>query len=296
MSKYLIDFSDLSPTTVQQSRTDTLSLDSVRIPADAMQFTFWKDNGEGNAPCYIGPTHYVTDHVCFGDLATLQKRYPDARNHEIGEGFFEADNYALVSWTHPKGEQWDGKIIVALQIGVSIVERKSGLQVWPNSVCIKGLASLEVDGKFYSPWQIREALALAKFEENAVSRYKVQYYCEKEFLSTEATDTLDTRRLTIPARATSFIILDESGGCASPQFMVSDWAEIGCYHELKEAHPTAIVKSVVGNLEGKYALVEVMHPTIPLRSHKMLYALHGFIGVVDRQSGKQLWPPIGKQT
>ena len=114
MPKYTIDFMNIAPDTMEVQRTDTLDVSGLVIPADAMQFAFFDENRK-----WIAPSYFVTEDVDVGDLAGLQSRHPDAHLHcDVS-----AETFALVSWTHPEGPQWNGKILVPLNDDIAVVTR-----------------------------------------------------------------------------------------------------------------------------------------------------------------------------
>ncbi len=121
LSKYTIDFMNIAPDTVEAQNAETTDIAGLAIPADAMQFGFY-DNDEK----WVAPFYYVTDEVDVGDLERLKARHPDASLHGDAGG---ADVFALVSWSHPEGEQWNGKMIVPLNDDNAVITRNGLVKI-----------------------------------------------------------------------------------------------------------------------------------------------------------------------
>jgi hypothetical protein len=121
MSTYTIDFMNIAPDTVEVRKAETTDIVGVAIPADAMQFGFYDKDLK-----WVAPFYYVTEEVDVGELDRLKARHPDASLH--GDDV-EADVFALVSWTHPEGERWSGKIIVPLNDDNVVVMRSGSVKI-----------------------------------------------------------------------------------------------------------------------------------------------------------------------
>jgi hypothetical protein len=115
MSTYTIDFMNISPDTVQVQETENTAISALVVPDDAMQFAFFDQDRN-----WIAPHYFVTEEVDVGDMSSLRYRHPDVHLH----GDTDAEFYALVSWTHPEGSQWNGKIIVPLNESNAVVTRQ----------------------------------------------------------------------------------------------------------------------------------------------------------------------------
>lgn len=115
MPKYTIDFMNIAPDTMEVQQADTLDVSGLVIPADAMQFAFFGEDRK-----WVAPSYFVTEDVDVGDLASLKSRHPDAHLHcDV-----DAESFALVTWTHPEGPRWIGKILVPLNDNFAVVTRK----------------------------------------------------------------------------------------------------------------------------------------------------------------------------
>jgi hypothetical protein len=112
---YTVDFMNIAPDTVEVAKVETTDISRLVVPADAMQFIFLDEDLK-----YVAPTYFVTEQVDIGDLKGLKARHPDANLHTGTT----ADTFALVSWTHPEGERWSGKILVPLGEHAVVVSRK----------------------------------------------------------------------------------------------------------------------------------------------------------------------------
>lgn len=110
-----IDFMNIAPDTMEVQQTDTLDVSGLVIPADAMQFASFDEDRK-----WVAPSYFVTEDVDVGDLESLTSRHPDAHLH----GDAVAGSFALVSWTHPEGARWNGKILVPLNDDIAVVTRK----------------------------------------------------------------------------------------------------------------------------------------------------------------------------
>jgi hypothetical protein len=131
MPKYQIDFSDFSPTTVEVRRTDSLDVDGFDVPADAMQFSFYDAELRWHAPSY-----FVTNDVEIGSADEMKAKHgiSDVAFDSIA-AVFGASECALVTWDHPSGPEWGGKILVPMVEGqVALFDRKLRKVVWPPSV------------------------------------------------------------------------------------------------------------------------------------------------------------------
>jgi hypothetical protein len=127
MANYIIDFCDVSPTAVEQRSVETLAVEGLAIPDDCMQFVFLN-----NDLSFVAPHYFVTETVDFGDLSAMTARYPDARPlFEVKTGENDVDQFALITWSHPAGERWAGKLLLQLSELVAVVERASGKRVHP---------------------------------------------------------------------------------------------------------------------------------------------------------------------
>ncbi|MCS4088783.1 hypothetical protein [Rhizobium sp. BK176] len=120
MSEFTIHFMNITPDTVEVRKVETTDLAGLSIPADAMQFGFFDTDLK-----WVAPFYYVTEEVDVGELEGLKARHPDASLHVNGD-LVDTDVFALVSWSHPEGEQWNGKIIVLLN-GDNAVITRNGL-------------------------------------------------------------------------------------------------------------------------------------------------------------------------
>jgi hypothetical protein len=121
MSKYTIDFMNIAPDTVEVRKAETTEIGGLSVPADAMQFGFY----DGDMT-WIAPFYYVTEEVDVGELEHLKARHPGASLHGGDAG---ADVFALVSWSHPEGERWSGKIIVPLNDDNVVITRNGLVKI-----------------------------------------------------------------------------------------------------------------------------------------------------------------------
>jgi hypothetical protein len=115
MLKYTINFMNIAPDTVEVQHVETTDVSGLSVPADAMQFTFFGEDRK-----WVAPSYFVTEDVDVGDLAGLKSRHPDAHFHCDAD----AETFALVTWTHPEGSRWNGKILVPLNADFAVVARK----------------------------------------------------------------------------------------------------------------------------------------------------------------------------
>jgi hypothetical protein len=122
MSKFTIDFMNISPDTVKRQAAETTDISGVTIPADAMQFAFFDEDMK-----YVAPSYFVTDEIDFGQLEELQVRHQNASLHCDPK---DEVKVALVSWTDEPGVV--RKTLVPLFEFVAVVDRKSGKVVWPT--------------------------------------------------------------------------------------------------------------------------------------------------------------------
>jgi hypothetical protein len=118
--RYTVDFMNIAPDTVEVCKVETTDIAGLAVPADAMQFVFL-DNGVK----YVAPRYFVTEEADTGDLEALKSRHPDA--HLLFDA--KAETFALVSWTHPDGPCWNGKMIVPLNDDIAVVTRNDLLVV-----------------------------------------------------------------------------------------------------------------------------------------------------------------------
>jgi hypothetical protein len=128
MPKYQIDFSDFSPTTIEVRHADSLDVDGFEVPADAMQFSFYDEKLRWQAPSY-----FVTNDVEIGPTEEMKAKHgiSDVAFDSIA-AVFDAKESALVTWDHPAGPEWGGKILVPMVVGqVALFDRNLRKVVWP---------------------------------------------------------------------------------------------------------------------------------------------------------------------
>jgi signal peptidase I len=121
MSTYTIEFMNIAPDTVEVRKAETTDIAGLVVPADAMQFGFYDNDRK-----WVAPFYYVTEEVDVGDLVELKARHPKASLHGDDVG---ADVFALVSWTYPEAERWNGKIIVPLNDDNVVVTRNGLVKI-----------------------------------------------------------------------------------------------------------------------------------------------------------------------
>lgn len=129
MAGYQVEFANNSPNTVEVRKVDTLAVDGIVIPEDAMQFSFYESDGMSN----IAPTYFVSNDPAVGTLEELQQRYPQASQMfpDLAKTH-AATVFGHVSWDHPDGPQWSDSGIIPLAKGYcALVDRASGRVVWP---------------------------------------------------------------------------------------------------------------------------------------------------------------------
>jgi hypothetical protein len=128
MPKYQIDFSDISPTTVEVRHVDSLRVEGIEVPADAMQFSLYDESLRWQAPAY-----FVTNDVEVGSIDDMKAKHgiSDVAFDTIGT-VYDARECALVTWDHPSGTEWNGKTLVPLVEGkTAIFDRKRKKVAWP---------------------------------------------------------------------------------------------------------------------------------------------------------------------
>lgn len=123
MSEFTIDFMNIAPDTVEVRKTETTDIAGLLIPAEAMQFGFYDDDLK-----WVAPFYYVTEEVDVGELEDLKARHPEASLHVNGDAV-GTEVFALVSWSHPEGEQWNGKIIVPLNDDNAVITRNGLVKI-----------------------------------------------------------------------------------------------------------------------------------------------------------------------
>lgn len=282
MSNYFIEFSDCSPTTVEVRLTDNLSLENIDIPSEAMKFCFWEVK-DGEVPSHVGPTYYVTETLDIGSLKFLKKRYPSAH---LVDSNSRTELFAYVSWSHPAGEEWSDCEIIPLHDGVALVERQTGRQIWPG-IRLDQVTSLELDGIYYTPSEVCEAL---EAYEKTKWPYRVHLIGVDGFIGDQPARNLETDQISIPGDVTSFLFRDTSGERLSITYLISDRAEVAYLEDMMKSFPDAEVIAPHLKPYVKYGSVVFSHPTDGSKSYTKLHPLGGFIGLVDRKTGRQIWP------
>lgn len=130
MPKYQIDFSDFAPTTIEVRHADSLDADGFDVPPDAMQFSFYDEKLRWQAPAY-----FVTNDVEIGPVEEMKAKH-GISNVEFDSvaAVSDAKECALVTWDHPAGTEWGGKILVPMVEGqTALFDRSLRKVAWPPS-------------------------------------------------------------------------------------------------------------------------------------------------------------------
>lgn len=115
---------DVAPSTVEAREVASTSIDGLSFPDDALWFRFLDEKMK-----VIGPNYFITEEIDVDSLKNMKNRHRDC-NMLFGGLENVASKYALVTWPHPDGPQWSGRILLPLDDDFAVVERSSGRLVW----------------------------------------------------------------------------------------------------------------------------------------------------------------------